>query len=88
MGTSRSVKELLSGMLEEQVEEVLKRQENKAMLDGLEEATERVELLKRELAEIEKQEVEAKKMKLYINQLQTRASEVHYYSFLKQTTLS
>lgn len=60
----------------EQVEELLNREENKVLLDGLVEASERVEKAKRELAEIERQEIEAKLAREYINKLETRASEV------------
>lgn len=60
----------------EQVEELLKREENRDLLDGLEKASQRVEMAKRELAEIEKQELEAKLVRDYINQLESRASEV------------
>lgn len=70
------MKDALAGVVDERVEELLNREENKALLDGLEKASMRVEAAKRELAEIEKQELEAKKMREYINQLETRASEV------------
>lgn len=60
----------------EQVEELLNREENKVLLDGLVEASERVEKAKRELAEIERQEIEAKLAREYINKLETRASEI------------
>lgn len=60
----------------EQVEELLKREENRDLLDGLEKASQRVEMAKRELAEIEKQELEAKLVRDYINQLESRASEI------------
>jgi hypothetical protein len=46
------------------------------LLGGLEKASKSVELAKRELAEIEKQELEAKLMREYVNQLESRASEV------------
>ncbi|KVH44675.1 uncharacterized protein LOC112504160 [Cynara cardunculus var. scolymus] len=70
------LKNLLSGVVDETVEELLNREENRALLDGLDKATQRVELAKRELAQIEKQEIESKKMKQYINQLETRAAEI------------
>lgn len=72
----RSVKDVLSSMVDERLEELLKSEENRVLLDGLEQATKRVEMARRELAEIEKQEIEAKKMKEYVNQLETRASEI------------
>ncbi|KAJ0105232.1 hypothetical protein Patl1_17425 [Pistacia atlantica] len=43
---------------------------------GLEKASQRVELAKRELAEIEKQELEAKQLRDYVNQLESRAFEL------------
>ncbi|KAL2527770.1 hypothetical protein Adt_12824 [Abeliophyllum distichum] len=69
-------KDILSGMVDERVEELLNKEENRVLLDGLEKATQRVEMAKRELAEIEKQEIEAKMMRDYINQLESRASEI------------
>lgn len=62
--------------MDERVEELLNREENRGLLDGLEKASQRVEMAKRELAEIEKQELEAKLMREYVNQLESRASEV------------
>lgn len=60
----------------EQVQELLNREENRALLDELQKASLRVEKAKRELAEIERQEIEAKQMREYVNQLEKRASEV------------
>lgn len=68
-------------MVDERVDGILNREENKVLLDGLEKASQRVDVAKRELAEIEKQELEAKQLRDYINQLETRASEV-CHSFL------
>lgn len=65
-------------MVDEKVDELLNREENKVLLDGLEKATQRVEMAKKELAEIERQELEAKLLKDYITQLETRASEVSF----------
>lgn len=70
------LKNLLSGIVDERVDDLLNKEENKILLDGLDKATQRVELAKRELAKIEKQEIENQKMKEYINQLETRAAEV------------
>lgn len=58
------------------MEELLNRQENRVLLDGLEKASQRVEMARRELAEIERQELEAKQLRDYINQLESRASEI------------
>lgn len=66
----------VSGMVDEQVQELLSRKENRALLDGLEEASWRVEVARRELALIEEQELAAKRFRDYINQLEGKASEV------------
>ncbi|XP_059645592.1 uncharacterized protein LOC132287107 [Cornus florida] len=71
-----SLKEVLSGMVDERVEQLLNKEDNRVLLDGLEKATERVESAKRGLAEIQKQEIEAKQLRNYINQLEIRASEI------------
>ncbi|PON73560.1 homer protein [Parasponia andersonii] len=73
---SFNLKDALAGAVDERVEELLNREENKVLLDGLKKASMRVEAAKRELAEIERQELEAKKMREYINQLESRASEI------------
>ena len=64
------------------MEELLNRQENRVLLDGLEKASQRVEMARRELAEIERQELEAKQLRDYINQLESRASEVRCFSLI------
>ncbi|KAF3632816.1 putative oligopeptide transporter 7-like [Capsicum annuum] len=74
--TTKNLKDALTGMVDEKVDELLNREENKVLLDGLEKATQRVEMAKKELAEIERQELEAKLLKDYITQLETRASEI------------
>lgn len=63
-------------MVDKQVEDLLNREDNRALFDGLEKASQRVERAKRDLAEIERQELEAKQLRNYINQLESRASEV------------
>lgn len=70
------LKQMLSGIVEEQVEELLNREENRALLDGLDMASQRVETAKRALAEIEKQEIEAKQLRDYVNTLESRTSEI------------
>ncbi|KAB2604752.1 hypothetical protein D8674_041526 [Pyrus ussuriensis x Pyrus communis] len=75
-GEGGGLKKALSGIVGEQVEELLKREENRELLDGLEKASQRVENAKRELAEIERQELEAKLVSDYITQLESRASEI------------
>lgn len=64
------------GIVDEQVQSLLEKEENKGLLDGLEKAAERVEIARMELAEIEKQEAEAKKVQEYVKQLEARASEI------------
>ncbi|CAN6713330.1 unnamed protein product [Malus baccata var. baccata] len=75
-GEGGGLKKALSSIVGEQVEELLKREENRELLDGLEKASQRVENAKRELAEIERQELEAKLVRDYITQLESRASEI------------
>lgn len=81
-GKSVNLKDVLSGMVDDRVEQLLNKDENRVLLDGLEKATLRVELAKRGLAELEKQEAEAKLAREYINQLQSRTSEVCFFSSL------
>ncbi|KAG6396409.1 hypothetical protein SASPL_142558 [Salvia splendens] len=71
-----SLKDILSGMVDERVEQLLNKEENKALLQGLEQASSRVEIAKRQLAEIQKQEEEARVMREYIDQLESKASEI------------
>ncbi|EXB39941.1 hypothetical protein L484_001700 [Morus notabilis] len=73
---SFNLKDSLNDVVGEQVQELLNREENKALLDGLERASLRVEKAKRELAEIERQELEANQMREYVDQLERRASEI------------
>ncbi|ESQ54928.1 hypothetical protein EUTSA_v10025762mg [Eutrema salsugineum] len=70
------LKKSLSGIVGNQVEELLSREENRSLLDGLEKASMRVDIAKRELAEIERQEIEAKLLQDYVNKLESRASEI------------
>ncbi|GAA0152305.1 hypothetical protein LIER_10817 [Lithospermum erythrorhizon] len=73
---SGNMKDVLSGMVDKRVEELLNKEENKDLLDGLEKASQRVEVAKRELEEIKRQEAEAKLMREYINRLESRTSEI------------
>lgn len=70
---------MLSGIVDDRVNQLLNSEENRTLLDGLDKATQRVELAKQELAQIEKQEIENQKIKEYINQLESRASEVNFF---------
>lgn len=58
------------------VDELLRREENKALLDGLEEASARVERAREALADIERQAADALRAKEYMRQLQNREAEV------------
>lgn len=71
-----NLKNILSGMVGDQVEQLLNREENKVLLNDLEKASQRVEMAKKELAEIQKQEMKVKQSKDYIKQLESRASEI------------
>ncbi|OIT34467.1 PREDICTED: uncharacterized protein LOC109244649 [Nicotiana attenuata] len=75
-GETGNLKDALTGIVDERVEELLNREENRVLLDGLEKATQRVEMAKKELADIERQELEVKLLKDYITQLETRTSEI------------
>ncbi|KAL9246631.1 hypothetical protein vseg_020142 [Gypsophila vaccaria] len=66
----------LSNIVDKQVEELLGKEENRELLEKLNKASERVELARVELADIQRQQLEAIQMRDYINQLQTRASEI------------
>lgn len=72
-------KDAVSGIVDEQVQELLNRKENRVLLDGLEQASRRVEIARRELALIEEQEIAAKKFRDYVNQLEGKASEVIFF---------
>lgn len=75
-GGSNSLSNVVSGMVDERVEQLLKKEENRVLLDGLEKATQRVELARKELSFIEQQEEEAKLARNYLNQLQSKTSEI------------
>ncbi|XP_043697087.1 uncharacterized protein LOC122647847 [Telopea speciosissima] len=75
-GDNEGLKDALSGIVDKRVEQLLNREENKVLLDGLEEASRRVEMAKKELADIERQELEAAQLRDYVVQLENRASEV------------
>ncbi|XP_042396231.1 uncharacterized protein LOC121986385 isoform X2 [Zingiber officinale] len=71
-GTGSRPDEIVSGM----VEKLLQREENKALLDGLEKASARVDRAREALADIERQEVEALRAKEYVRQLRSREAEI------------
>ncbi|KAL1318982.1 hypothetical protein AAHE18_15G244800 [Arachis hypogaea] len=66
----------LTGIVNEQVGELLSKEENKSILDGLEKASLRVDMAKKQLAIIEEQELAAKKFRDYVNKLERQASEI------------
>ncbi|ESW32572.1 hypothetical protein PHAVU_002G333700 [Phaseolus vulgaris] len=70
------VKDALNGLVDEQVQELLSRKENKILLDGLEKASQRVEMAKRELELIQKQELAVKQLKDYVSQLEGEIIEI------------
>lgn len=76
-GGDFNFKDALSGMVDEQVQELLSKKENRVLLDGLEKASLRVEMARKELALIEEQELAAKQFREYINQLEGKAMEVY-----------
>ncbi|XP_014499114.1 uncharacterized protein LOC106760172 isoform X2 [Vigna radiata var. radiata] len=73
---SDDVKDPLYGLVDKQVQELLSREENKILLDGLEKASQRVEMAKRELELIQKQELAVKQLKDYVNQLEGEVLEI------------
>ncbi|CAN0908914.1 hypothetical protein LINGRAHAP2_LOCUS25541 [Linum grandiflorum] len=76
VGSGSNLKDALTGLVGKEVAELLAKEENKALLDELDKASQRVEIARKELAEIERQEAEAKQLQAYVNQLETRASEI------------
>lgn len=63
-------------MVSGRVEELMHREENRGLLEGLNSAAHGVERAKMELAEIEKQEIEAKLLRNYVEQLEGKVSEI------------
>lgn len=58
------------------VDELLKKEENRELLDGLKEASRRVERAREAMAEIERRESEAAQAKKFVSQLESRKLEV------------
>lgn len=77
-GTAKA-KDLLAELVDKRVGDLLSREENRGLFDGLEKATQRVEIARKELLEIEKQEEEAKAMREYVRKLSSREAEVRFY---------
>ncbi|KAM0921463.1 hypothetical protein ACQ4PT_006848 [Festuca glaucescens] len=68
--------EWLSSAVGEKVDELLRREENRALLDGVEAAERRVELARAALADIERQEAEARLASEELRLLQKRRDEI------------
>ncbi|XP_047046413.1 uncharacterized protein LOC124651359 [Lolium rigidum] len=68
--------EWLSSAVGEKVDELLRREENRALLDGVEAAERRVELARAALADIERQEAEARLASDELRLLQKRRDEI------------
>ncbi|XP_051188973.1 uncharacterized protein [Lolium perenne] len=66
----------LSSAVGEKVDELLRREENRALLDGVEAAERRVELARAALADIERQEAEARLASDELRILQKRRDEI------------
>lgn len=77
--STAKAKDLLAELVDERVGDLLSREENRGLFDGLEKATQRVEIARKELLEIEKQEEEAKAMREYVRKLSSREAEVRFY---------
>uniref|UniRef100_A0A453LDZ1 Uncharacterized protein n=1 Tax=Aegilops tauschii subsp. strangulata TaxID=200361 RepID=A0A453LDZ1_AEGTS len=68
--------EWLSSAVGEKVDELLRREENRALLDGVEAAERRVELARAKLADIERQEAAARLATEEVRRLERRRDEV------------
>ncbi|MCL7049678.1 hypothetical protein MKW94_001137, partial [Papaver nudicaule] len=72
------LKDVVSGLVDKRVEEMLNKEENKGLLDGLTKANERVEFAKKQLADFDKQQQldQTEQMNNYVSQLEIRTSEI------------
>ena len=70
--------EWLSSAVGAKVDELLRREENRALLDGVDAAERRVERARAALADIERQEAEARLVSEELRRLQKRRDEVHH----------
>ncbi|GMH29776.1 hypothetical protein Nepgr_031619 [Nepenthes gracilis] len=73
---SGGLRNVVSNMVGERVEELLNREENKVLLDRLNMASDRVEKAMKELAEIERQENENKQLRNFIEHMEGKAAEI------------
>ncbi|XP_020114992.1 uncharacterized protein LOC109728868 [Ananas comosus] len=71
-GVGEGAEEAVAGM----VEELLRREENRALLQGLEAASRRVERAREALADVERQECEARRAKDLVRRLERRRDEI------------
>ena len=69
----------LSSAVGEKVDELLRREENRALLEGVEDAERRVERARAALADIERQEAEARLAREEVRRLDKRRDEVCCY---------
>nr|BAJ84871.1 predicted protein [Hordeum vulgare subsp. vulgare] len=75
-GEGASGAEWLSSAVGEKVDELLRREENRALLDGVEAAERRVELARAKLADIERQEAAARLATEEVRRLERRRDEI------------
>ncbi|KAJ3690684.1 hypothetical protein LUZ61_019848 [Rhynchospora tenuis] len=68
--------ELFSGLVGERVEELLTREENRGLLERLDEASRRVEKAREELESVREQRAEALKAREYVRQLESQQAEI------------
>lgn len=68
--------DVFSGLMGERVEELLRREENRNIVQGLDEASRRVEKAREELESVRKQREEAVKAREYVRQLESQQAEV------------
>ncbi|KAM3276938.1 hypothetical protein ACQJBY_045011 [Aegilops geniculata] len=75
-GSGAPSAEWLSSAVGEKVDELLRREENRALLDGVEAAERRVELARAKLADIERQEAAARLATEEVRRLERRQDEI------------
>ncbi|KAF3325023.1 hypothetical protein FCM35_KLT11180 [Carex littledalei] len=68
--------DVFSGLMGERVEELLRREENRNIVQGLDEASRRVEKAREELESVRKQREEAVKAREYVRQLESQQAEI------------
>ncbi|KAL6601310.1 hypothetical protein ACP70R_044530 [Stipagrostis hirtigluma subsp. patula] len=78
-GASASAAAWLGSAVGEKVDELLRREENRALLEGVEAAERRVESARAALADIERQEAAARLAREEVRRLEQRRDEVPHY---------